>query len=128
MTAPPLARRTRWKTLSASADTRLSYKPWFSRQVYTQGLHRREFEVSYTHRREKALKEGEDASIELARQMEAQVRATVGWIEFECEGRDSWTLACALHVLLRCTRRLRVGHQNHAMLCSGLKGVYCRAR
>lgn len=42
-------------------------------QVYTQGLHRREFEVSYTHRREKALKEGEDASIELARQMEAQV-------------------------------------------------------
>ncbi len=42
-------------------------------QVYTQGLHRREFEVGYTHRRERALKEGEDASIELARQMEAQV-------------------------------------------------------
>eukprot|EP00903_Cladosiphon_okamuranus_P015118 g13981.t1 len=40
--------------------------------VYTQGLHRREFEVGYTHRRERALKEGEDASIELARQMEAQ--------------------------------------------------------
>eukprot|EP00752_Nemacystus_decipiens_P018228 g16356.t1 len=40
--------------------------------VYTQGLNRREFEVGYTHRRERALKEGEDASIELARQMEAQ--------------------------------------------------------
>lgn len=44
-----------------------------ARQVYTQGLHRREFEVGYTHRRERALKEGEDASIELARQMQAQV-------------------------------------------------------
>ena len=42
-------------------------------KVYTQGLQRREFEVGYTHRRERALKEGEDASIELARQMEAQV-------------------------------------------------------
>ncbi|CAM9632648.1 unnamed protein product [Ectocarpus fasciculatus] len=40
--------------------------------VYTQALHRREFEVGYTHRRERALKEGEDASIELARQMESQ--------------------------------------------------------
>lgn len=45
-------------------------------QVYTQGLHRREFEVGYSHRREKALREGEDASIELARQMAAQVEYT----------------------------------------------------
>lgn len=52
-------------------------------QVYTQALHRREFEVGYTHRRERALKEGEDASIELARQMESQVR----W-EYECRRVD----------------------------------------
>ena len=42
--------------------------------MYTQGLHRREFEVGYTHRRERALQEGEGASIELARQMQAQVK------------------------------------------------------
>lgn len=46
--------------------------------MYTQGLHRREFEVGYTHRRERALQEGEGASIELARQMEAQVLVAIG--------------------------------------------------
>ena len=59
-------------------------------QVYTQGLHRREFEVGYTHRRERALKEGEDASIELARQMEAQVTWSRGtWFCGTCRSEVS---------------------------------------